>query len=69
MQSETVKNNHEDVEPLPHADMASFYHTKWLMAHNRLHAIVHEPSASPAEEWNAYLSELKSAEEVARHPI
>ena len=48
-------------------DPASLYRTKWLMAHNRLHAVAHEPSAQLSENWNAYLSELRSAEEVARH--
>jgi hypothetical protein len=49
-------------------DPASLYRTKWLMAHNRLHAVVHGPSTSLAELWSAYLGELQSAEEVAQQP-
>jgi hypothetical protein len=47
-------------------DPASPYRTKWLTANNRLHAFVHEPSVPLAEAWNAYLSELQSAENAAR---
>lgn len=54
------------VESAGTIDPASLYRTKWLMAHNRLHAVAHEPSASPKDNWNAYLSELQSAEDVAR---
>ena len=51
---------------MPEHEQVSLYRTMWLMAHNRLHSAVHEPSASLAQEWDAYLDELKSAEEVAQ---
>jgi len=57
------------VESAASVDPASLYRTKFLMAHNRLHALAHEPSASPTETWNAYLEELQSAEEIARRPL
>jgi len=69
MQFGSTINNHESIESLAGVDMASFYRTKWLMAHNRLHEIAHEPSASLAEKWNAYLDELQAAEDMARQPI
>jgi hypothetical protein len=50
-------------------DLVSLYHTKWLMAHNRLHDAVHKPSASLAQVWDAYLDDLKSAEKVARQDV
>jgi hypothetical protein len=43
----------------------SLYRTKWLMAHNSLHRIVHESGSIPSEVWNDYLNQLESAEEVA----
>lgn len=65
--------NHNEIENVEHAalsehEQVSLYRTKWLMAHNRLHVIVHEPSASLAENWSAYLSELQSAEKMAQQP-
>jgi hypothetical protein len=41
------------VENVVPVDVASLYRTKWLMAHNRLNAVVHEPSASATETWSA----------------
>ena len=58
-------------ETLPVASMASkesIYRTRWLMAHNRLHAAVHENSVSLPDLWNDYLKELESSEEVAATP-
>jgi hypothetical protein len=46
----------------------SLYRTKWLMAHNHLHTIVHDPSAKPNEVWADYLKELEAAEEIAKQP-
>ena len=46
----------------------SLYRTMFLMAHNRLHSIVHDPSATLAKEWEGYLSELRSSEIVAETP-
>lgn len=43
----------------------SLYRTKWLMAHNRLHRIAHDPSATVADEWKGYLNDLGTAESVA----
>jgi hypothetical protein len=69
MQSEnqTLAEVHKEQDSSS-VDSASLYRTKWLMAHNRLHAVVHGPSASLAELWSAYLGELQSAEEVAQQP-
>lgn len=50
---------------MPENEQVSFYRTQWLMAHNHLHAVVHNPSASPTKEWDAYIGELQSAELVA----
>jgi hypothetical protein len=51
---------------------SSLYRTRWLMAHNRLHAIVHEADlAKPenlARQWNEYLAELAASDEVASKP-
>jgi len=44
----------------------SLYRTLWLMAHNRLHALANDlDPASPKEQWDAYLKEMESAENVA----
>ena len=42
----------------------SFYRTKWLAAHNRLHALAHG-EANP-DWWNEYLEELEFADMDAR---
>jgi hypothetical protein len=51
---------------------AALYRTQWLMAHNRLHALFHEggllKSAEHGGQWEAYLAELKTAEQVASQP-
>ena len=45
----------------------SLYRTRWLMAHNRLHALAHgEEVGSAQDAWNEYLTELETSEEVAR---
>jgi len=47
----------------------NLYRTKWLMAHNRLHEIVHGKSDKPlADLWNGYLDELQLAEKIAATP-
>ena len=46
----------------------SLYRTKWLMAHNALHELVHNPNASEKEVWGKYLKELESSEQVATQP-
>jgi hypothetical protein len=51
-QSETTGQSHS----------ASLYRTKWIMAHNWLHAVVHDPSLSLPLIWDKYLKELESAE-------
>jgi len=67
MQTEML-NSPVDVQ-IPSIDHnADLYRTRWLMAHNRLHSAVHEPSASLPELWSAYLNELQSAEEIAQRP-
>ncbi|MEJ0071348.1 MAG: hypothetical protein WDO24_24320 [Pseudomonadota bacterium] len=53
----------------PETDPESLYRTRWLMAHNRLHEIVH--AAEPADKaklWADYLADLEKAEEVAAQP-
>ena len=57
---------HRDFGELSEHEQVSLYRTKWLMAHNRLNSVVHEPSASLADIWSAYLDELQSAEKVAQ---
>jgi Zn-dependent peptidase ImmA (M78 family) len=53
-------------------DSASLYRTRWLMAHNRLHALFHSRELIKSQEhrgeWEAYLTELRTAEEVASRP-
>ena len=44
------------------------YRTKWLIAHNCLHEIVHSPEASRQDVWAKYLKELGSSEEIAKQP-
>ncbi len=46
---------------------ANLYRTRWLMAHNAIHdaAISHH---QPGERFEEYLSELRTAEEVAKQP-
>lgn len=50
----------------------SYYRTKWLMAHNRLHDVVHKPGLTKpealAKHFEEYLAELRTAEEVASRP-
>jgi hypothetical protein len=51
---------------------ASLYRTLWLMAHNRLHSLFYEGDLLKSEkhrgEWEAYLAELETAEEIASQP-
>jgi hypothetical protein len=53
-------------------DSASLYRTRWLMAHNSLHSLFYEGGLIKSEEhrgkWEAYLAELRTAEEVASRP-
>ena len=57
---------------MPDEQKSSLYRTRWLMAHNRLHEIVHEDvpktKTSPARHWDEYLAELRTAERVAAKP-
>ena len=56
-------------EPESKTSRESLYRTKWLMAHNRLHDIVHSKSNVPlAVVWDEYLKELQSSEVVAETP-
>jgi hypothetical protein len=48
--------------------LVSLYRSRWLMAHNRLHAVVHDGSTSAAEQWDRYLEDLEKADEVAKQP-
>jgi hypothetical protein len=57
------------LEPQTEASRESLYRTKWLIAHNRLHDIVHGKAQKPlVEVWKEYLNELQTAEEVAARP-
>jgi hypothetical protein len=51
---------------------SSLYRTRWLMAHNRLHAIVHEADLAKPDnltrQWNEYLAELAASDEIASKP-
>lgn len=53
-------------------DSASLYRTRWLMAHNRLHDLFYKGGLIKSEEyrdqWEAYLAELKTAEDIASRP-
>lgn len=46
--------------------LASLYRTRWLMAHNRLHAVVYGSSVPLTESWKEYLNELQQAGAIAR---
>ena len=48
-------------------DGESLYRTRWLMAHNCLHEVVHKGS-NPQAAFEGYLRELGTAEEVASRP-
>ena len=63
-----VNQTHDDFGTDKGLSLASLYRTRWLMAHNRLHATVHDPKASLTDSWNEYLKELESSEDVAKMP-
>jgi hypothetical protein len=65
-----MQTKFEEERPTTQAEETkeSLYRTKWLMAHNHLHTVVHEPSCSPAKEWDDYLRELETAGTVAKNP-
>lgn len=65
---EPITETHDHSEIEKQLFWASLYRTKWLMAHNRFHAAVHEPKVSLTDSWNEYLKELASSEEVAKIP-
>jgi len=53
----------------------ALYRTRWLMAHNRLHSICHTEDMDGwvlkkflESQWEEYLDELKTAEDVASEP-
>jgi hypothetical protein len=54
-------------------DLMSLYRTRWLMAHNRLHDLFYKGGLLKSEEhrgeWEAYITELRTAEEVTSRPI
>ena len=51
----------------PGTSAVSLYRTRWLIAHNHLHALVHD-GGSTNEKWAAYLVELRAAHEIASRP-
>jgi hypothetical protein len=59
-------------QPDQRQDSASLYRTRWLMAHNRLHDLFYKRGLIKSEEyrgeWETYLAELRTAEEVASQP-
>jgi hypothetical protein len=58
-----TNNNHATIE-----SKESLYRTKWLMAHNRLHTLLHKSPASVTDEWGAYLKDLRFSETAAKIP-
>ena len=50
----------------------SLYRTRWLMAHNRFHSLVHRQEPANLSElkfqWQEYLDELNAAKEIASRP-
>ena len=43
----------------------SLYRTRWLMAHNCVHDLIHIDGIDPKTRWEEYLAELKTAEQVS----
>lgn len=60
--------NKDEKSPQP----VSLYRTRWLMAHNALHDMIHalQGGKQPAlqKRWRQYLKELKTAPQVACKP-
>jgi Zn-dependent peptidase ImmA (M78 family) len=58
--------------PLNDESESSLYRTRWLMAHNRLHVIVHQTEMAKPEnltrQWDEYLAELAASDEIASKP-
>lgn len=52
-----------------HEQQESLYRTRWLMAHNRLHEIIHsgdsETKTFYVRHWDEYLAELRAAKGIA----
>ena len=47
----------------------SLYRTRWLLAHNRLHALAHDGGSASAEDlWKEYLAELQTSEDTVNAP-
>ena len=69
---EDARNIAEAERQGKNASEVSRYRTRWLMAHNHLHKILH--SAGPlteeekARQFEDYLRELQSADDVASRP-
>lgn len=57
---------------MSHEHQEALYRTRWLMAHNRLHEIVHkgdsETETPRARHWDEYLAELRTAKDIAAQP-
>ncbi len=51
----------------PGTSAVSLYRTRWLIAHNHLHAIIHDGGSAEGK-WARYLAALRVAREVASHP-
>jgi hypothetical protein len=50
---------------------ASVYRTRWLIAHNCLHALVHGGTTDRRalqRAWQSYLAELRTSDEIAKRP-
>lgn len=46
----------------------SLYRTRWLMAHNHLHEIIHgniKTKEDRLQQWSKYLAELRIAKNIA----
>lgn len=67
---EMIDRFHE--RQIPGEATSSLYRTRWLMAHNRLHVLLHRDAPlfqNEAEsQWNEYLAELRTAAERIAEP-
>jgi len=64
---------HIDTRPDTSTDNSSGYRTRWLIAHNVLHDLIHAETPTPNREdldqrWSRYLAELETADNVAATP-
>jgi len=63
-----MRNHKTEIKKQKKGSKESLYRTMWLMAHNRLHAVVHDSSVSLPDAWRDYLKDLRSSKTVAKTP-